>query len=186
MNPIVSTLMAGILPFGACFIELFFIFSVSWTVYKFSFLISKWKISKGNLGESILLFVWVFVLGVFNSDHLMCGNLCGHDIFPAVRRRLPLVVAIIRHVRRMRSLRVFLRHILLHNWGNFRPLHQFNQKFNLTNFHQKLDITEFVPTLLYFGYSFLISFTLWIITGTIGFFSSYFFVSKIYAAVKID
>ena len=29
MNPIISTLMAGILPFGACFIELFFIFSVN-------------------------------------------------------------------------------------------------------------------------------------------------------------
>ena len=28
MNPIISTLMAGILPFGSCFIELFFIFSV--------------------------------------------------------------------------------------------------------------------------------------------------------------
>lgn len=29
MNPVISTLMAGILPFGAMFIELFFIFSVS-------------------------------------------------------------------------------------------------------------------------------------------------------------
>jgi transmembrane 9 superfamily protein 2/4 len=28
MNPVISTLMAGILPFGAMFIELFFIFSV--------------------------------------------------------------------------------------------------------------------------------------------------------------
>ena len=27
MNPVLSTLMAGVLPFGACFIELFFIFS---------------------------------------------------------------------------------------------------------------------------------------------------------------
>ena len=50
----------------------------------------------------------------------------------------------------------------------------------------QLEITEFVPTLLYFGYSFLISFTIWIITGTIGFYSSYLFVRKIYAAVKID
>jgi len=28
MHPVISTFMAGILPFGACFIELFFIFSV--------------------------------------------------------------------------------------------------------------------------------------------------------------
>ena len=28
MNPIISTLMAGVLPFGAMFIELYFIFSV--------------------------------------------------------------------------------------------------------------------------------------------------------------
>jgi transmembrane 9 superfamily protein 2/4 len=41
MNPITSTLMAGLLPFGSCFIELFFIFSAIWEnqyYYLFGFL----------------------------------------------------------------------------------------------------------------------------------------------------
>ena len=69
---------------------------------------------------------------------------------------------------------LFSCYLLLINYSN-----------NFTS-NLKLEITEFIPTLLFFGYSSLISLTLWILTGTIGFFSSYVFVSKIYAAVKID
>jgi hypothetical protein len=54
------------------------------------------------------------------------------------------------------------------------------------NISFKLEITEFVPSMLYFGYTLLICFTFWILTGTIGFIASYIFVRKIYGAVKID
>ena len=50
----------------------------------------------------------------------------------------------------------------------------------------QLEITEFVSTLLYFGYTFIIVFTFWILTGTIGFFAAYWFIRKIYSAIKID
>lgn len=50
----------------------------------------------------------------------------------------------------------------------------------------QLEITEFIPTLLYFGYTFLMVVTFWILTGTIGFYASYFFIRKIYGAIKID
>lgn len=50
----------------------------------------------------------------------------------------------------------------------------------------QLQITEFIPTLLYFGYSALMCFTFWLLTGTIGFYSAYLFVAKIYGAIKID
>ena len=50
----------------------------------------------------------------------------------------------------------------------------------------QLEITEFIPTLLYFGYTTLMVFTFWLLTGAIGFYAAYFFIRKIYAAIKID
>ena len=50
----------------------------------------------------------------------------------------------------------------------------------------QLEITEFIPTLLYFGYTMLFVLTFWLLTGTIGFYAAYFFIRKIYAAIKID
>ncbi|GAB5569301.1 transmembrane 9 superfamily member 4 isoform X4 [Prionailurus iriomotensis] len=49
-----------------------------------------------------------------------------------------------------------------------------------------LDIVEFIPSLLYFGYTALMVLSFWLLTGTIGFYAAYMFVRKIYAAVKID
>jgi len=53
-------------------------------------------------------------------------------------------------------------------------------------FMTKLEITEFIPTLLYIGYTTLMVFTFWLLTGTIGFYAAYLFIKKIYSAVKID
>ena len=53
-------------------------------------------------------------------------------------------------------------------------------------FFTQLEITEFTPTLLYFGYTALMCFTFWILTGTIGFYAAHSFVRRIYSAVKID
>ncbi|KAJ8971973.1 hypothetical protein NQ314_000455 [Rhamnusium bicolor] len=58
--------------------------------------------------------------------------------------------------------------------------------YSLFYFMNKLEITEFIPTLLYIGYTGLMVFTFWLLTGMIGFFAAYAFVRKIYAAVKID
>lgn len=58
--------------------------------------------------------------------------------------------------------------------------------YSLFYFVKKLEITEFIPTLLYVSYTCLMVFTFWLLTGTIGFFAAYAFVRKIYAAVKID
>uniref|UniRef100_A0A8C5Q0B2 Transmembrane 9 superfamily member n=1 Tax=Leptobrachium leishanense TaxID=445787 RepID=A0A8C5Q0B2_9ANUR len=53
-------------------------------------------------------------------------------------------------------------------------------------FVNKLDIVEFIPSLLYFGYTALMVLSFWLLTGTIGFYAAYMFIRKIYAAVKID
>ena len=44
----------------------------------------------------------------------------------------------------------------------------------------------FVPVLLYFGYMMLASLLFVLMTGTVGFFSSWWFVWKIFSAVKVD
>lgn len=53
-------------------------------------------------------------------------------------------------------------------------------------FYSKLDITKTVPLLMYFGYMTMVSLAFFCVTGTIGFYACYYFVRKIYSAVKID
>lgn len=49
-----------------------------------------------------------------------------------------------------------------------------------------LDITNGVPTLLYLGYTLVISLFFFVLTGSIGFYACYVFVQNIYAQIKID
>lgn len=58
--------------------------------------------------------------------------------------------------------------------------------YSILYFFTKLEIIKFVSGLLFFGYMFLVSFAFFILTGTIGYFSCYFFVHKIYSSIKID
>ncbi|KAI9782441.1 MAG: hypothetical protein M1816_001893 [Peltula sp. TS41687] len=50
----------------------------------------------------------------------------------------------------------------------------------------KASLSGFAGNVLYLGYSALISLLFFILTGTIGFFASWFFVRKIYGSIKID
>jgi len=50
----------------------------------------------------------------------------------------------------------------------------------------KLSISGIASTILYFGYTILLAFIFFIFTGTIGFLSTFWFVSKIYSVVKVD
>lgn len=46
--------------------------------------------------------------------------------------------------------------------------------------------TQMVPMAMYFGYMFIVSYSFFCLTGTIGFFACLMFCKKIYSAVKID
>jgi transmembrane 9 superfamily protein 2/4 len=50
----------------------------------------------------------------------------------------------------------------------------------------ELDLVGFVPSCLYFGYMFMISLAFFVLTGTIGFYSCFWFVNKIYGSIKVD
>ncbi|CAL8356290.1 unnamed protein product [Merluccius merluccius] len=53
-------------------------------------------------------------------------------------------------------------------------------------FFSKLQIIGAASTILYFGYTIIMVLIFFLFTGTIGFFSSFWFVNKIYSVVKVD
>merc|ERR1711968_367264 len=50
----------------------------------------------------------------------------------------------------------------------------------------ELSIDGFVPTCLYFGYMSLITITFFLLTGSIGYQSCFWFITKIYGSIKVD
>lgn len=146
MHPVMCTLMAGILPFGACFIELFFIFSAIYEnqfYYLFGFL--------------FLVFIILAISCSQISIVMVYFQLCGEDY------------------------RWWWRSFIVSGGSAV-----YVAAYSVFYFCTKLEIDEFVPTLLYFSYTIIMVITFWLLTGTIGFYSAYFFIRKIYAAVKID
>ncbi|XP_050527570.1 transmembrane 9 superfamily member 2 [Daktulosphaira vitifoliae] len=53
-------------------------------------------------------------------------------------------------------------------------------------FKTRLNIEGIASTFLYFGYTMIMVFLFFLMTGTIGFFSTFWFVRKIYSVVKVD
>ncbi|KAJ1521153.1 hypothetical protein ONE63_002848 [Megalurothrips usitatus] len=53
-------------------------------------------------------------------------------------------------------------------------------------FETKLNIEDAASTFLYYGYTLIIVFLFFLLTGTIGFFACFLFVRKIYSVVKVD
>eukprot|EP01056_Protomagalhaensia_sp_Gyna25_P005190 Protomagalhaensia_sp_Gyna_25__5189@NODE_61_length_5787_cov_21_667015_g45_i0_p2_GENE_NODE_61_length_5787_cov_21_667015_g45_i0NODE_61_length_5787_cov_21_667015_g45_i0_p2_ORF_typecomplete_len652_score122_45EMP70/PF02990_16/8_2e199TMEM192/PF14802_6/0_07TMEM192/PF14802_6/1_7e03TMEM192/PF14802_6/8e02TMEM192/PF14802_6/18_NODE_61_length_5787_cov_21_667015_g45_i028464801 len=58
--------------------------------------------------------------------------------------------------------------------------------FCILYFFDSLEITSFTSTLLYFSYTALAAYTLFLLTGAVGFISTFWFVKAIYGAVKVD
>ncbi|KAI3382471.1 hypothetical protein SNEBB_003294 [Seison nebaliae] len=146
LNIIPCTMFAGIMPFGALFIELFFIFTAIWQnqfYYLFGFL--------------FLVFVIIVIAVSQISIVITYFNLCSEDYRWWWKSFISSTGV---------AIYMFL--------------------YSIFYFINKLQITGFVSSLIYFSYTFLASFTFAVFCGTVGFYSSYVFVKKIYGAVKFD
>eukprot|EP00250_Pteridium_aquilinum_P010150 c19180_g1_i1 orf=176-2110(+) len=146
MKPAFSVLIGGILPFGAVFIELFFILTSIWLnqfYYIFGFL--------------FIVFLILIVTCAEITIVLCYFQLCSEDYHWWWRSYLTSGSS---------ALYLFL-------YAGFY-------------YFTKLEITKLVSGVLYFGYMIIISYSFFVLTGTIGFYACFWFVRTIYASVKID
>ncbi|ORZ15076.1 hypothetical protein BCR42DRAFT_416346 [Absidia repens] len=141
-----SILMGGTLPFGAIFIELYFIMNSIWfhRIYY-------------GIGFLFLVFL-VLVLTCSQVTILMCYfHLCNEDYHWSWRAFLTSGAA---------GFYVFL--------------------YSVYYYFNKLAITSLTSTLLYFGYSAILSILLTVMTGSIGYLACLFFLQKIFSSIKVD
>ena len=146
LNPILTSAVGGILPFGALSVELYFIMSALWLhqiYYIFGFL---------------FLVMIVLTITCAEVSILLCYfQLCNEDY------------------------RWWWRSFLTSGSCSFYML-LYAIWYNIT----ELDMTGAIPIFLYFGYMSMIAFTFFLITGTIGFYSCFWFTHTIYSSIKVD
>ncbi|KAK4099205.1 hypothetical protein N658DRAFT_498567 [Parathielavia hyrcaniae] len=146
LKPVPSMLLVGLLPFGAIFVELYFIMGSIWLskiYYMFGFLFICYGLMIMTCAAVTVLLVY-FLLCAENYNwqwrsFLAAGTTAGY---------------------------IFLNALIY--WVS------------------KLSLGGFAGSVLYIGYSALVSFLFFILTGSIGFFASWLFVRKIYSSIKID
>lgn len=96
LKPIPSMLLVGILPFGAIFVELYFIMNSIWfhkVYYMFGFLFVCYGIMVRI--SSTLLFHQVLTLG--KTDNYLLNGHYPLDLLPSLLGKLPLAMAILLH-----------------------------------------------------------------------------------------
>ncbi|KAL8709449.1 MAG: hypothetical protein Q9220_005832 [cf. Caloplaca sp. 1 TL-2023] len=146
LRPFPSLLLVGILPFGAIFVELFFIMNNMWfgkVYYMFGFLFLTYSIMIITCAAVSVLLVYFLLCS--ENYHWQWRS------FSATGASAGYVFA----------------HALIY-WIS------------------RLSFGSFTSGVLYLGYSLLLSFLFFIMTGTIGFFASWTFVQRIYGSIKID
>lgn len=145
MGALFTAAVGGVMPFGACFLELFFIMSSIWMdqyYYVFGFLFLTFSILLLTVAEISILFNYF--------------QLCGEDY---------------------------------HWWwrsfmnGGATAIYVYGYTFQ---YFQQLQSNSLATYVLYFGYMGLMSFGIFLITGTVGLLSCLWFNKKIYGSIKID
>lgn len=175
MNAYLSILLGGILPFGAVFIELFFIMSSIWLhryYYLFGFLFLVFVILIITCAEIAAVMVYFqLVSEVRNSvDSLSLPPLTSE-----------VVLLLDPHPHSSKDWNWWWRSYLTSAASAFYMF-----LYAIFYYFSSLEIDGFVPSLLYFGYCAIICAFFFVMTGSIGFYASHWFVRKIYRAIRQD
>ncbi|KAI8922889.1 hypothetical protein BC831DRAFT_473888 [Entophlyctis helioformis] len=146
LNKYYSALIGGILPFGAIFIELYFLMSSIWShqiYYMFGFL--------------FFVFIILVVTCSLVSVLICYFQLCAEDYMWSWRAFMTSGAS---------GFYVFL--------------------YSVVYYLRKLHLVDGTSSLLYFGWSIVMSLLFTIFTGTIGYAAAFVFVRVIYRSIKID
>lgn len=145
LNTVLTCLIGGVLPFGACFVELFFIMSSIWMdqyYYVFGFLLLVYVILALTCAEITIVLCYF--------------QLCAEDY------------------------RWWWRSFMT---SGATALYVFAYS---AFYFLRLEGNMWVTYCLYFGYMFTICVGVFLLTGTVGFFSCLYFNYQIYASIKVD
>jgi len=146
ISALFTSMVGGILPFGAVFTELFFIMSSIWQhqfYYLFGFLMLVIAILIVTCAEISIALTY---FQLTSEDY----NWWWRSFFASASS----------------AIYVFL--------------------YSCLYYYTRMQITFYVGAMLYFGYMFIMSYTFALITGSIGFVSTFIFVRAIYGSIKID
>ncbi|PTU18008.1 hypothetical protein P175DRAFT_0503897 [Aspergillus ochraceoroseus IBT 24754] len=146
LRTIPSLFLTGILPFGAIFVELYFIMTSLWTnkiYYMFGFLFLCYGLMIITTAATTVLLVYFLLCAENYRWHWRAFAGAG-----------------------MTGVYVFLNALLF--WAT------------------RVSFGGLTGAVLYVGYSALIGFVVFILTGSIGFFASWAFVQRIYGSIKVD
>ena len=145
-GPLFSILIGGILPFGAVFIELFFILSSIW-LHQYYYVFG-----------SLLIVFLILVVTCAEISIVMCYfHLCAEDYSWWWRSFLTSGSS---------GIYLFI--------------------YSLIYMSTKMVMTRSISILMYIGYMLIASYTFTVLTGTVGFCATFYFVRCIYGAVKVE
>ncbi|KAJ3010619.1 hypothetical protein HKX48_007309 [Thoreauomyces humboldtii] len=146
LNRWIASLIGGILPFGAIFIELWLIMNSIWfgrVYYVFGFLFLVFAILVTTCSEVAVLMCYF--------------HLCSEDYYWAWRSFLTAGAS---------GFYVFL--------------------YSIIYYSRNLALDNFSSTVLYFGWSLVMSLLFSVLTGAVGYFATLVFVRKIFSSIKVD
>ncbi|CAK1366975.1 Transmembrane 9 superfamily member 9 [Cercospora beticola] len=146
MRLVPSMFLVGVLPFGAIFVELYFIMNSLWSnrvYYMFGFLFL-------SFGLLIVTSSAVTILMIY---FLLCAE---------------------------------NYHWQWRAFASSGASAGYVFAYSLLYWARMLSFSSFTGSLLYLGYSFVLSFLWFLLSGSIGFFACWVFVHRIYASLKID
>jgi transmembrane 9 superfamily protein 2/4 len=146
LHPLFAIPLGGLVPFGAVFIELYFILTSIW-MHKFYYV----------FGFLLLVFLILIVTCAEISIVMCYFHLCAEDYDWWWRSFMTAGSS---------AFWVYL--------------------YGIYYFSVELQIEKFTPTLMYFGYNFIVCLGFLVMTGTVGVVSTYMFVHKIYSSIKLD